>query len=100
MQVKSYQEALHFARCAGEDAANRRMRKARRTTWSDADYSHAVSVIEKMLLDLGFDVVAWAAAAGVPRNEPDELKPARQPPARKPGGRSKKEPVQLSFTFA
>ena len=95
MRVKSYKEALHFARCAGEDAANRRMRKAGRTAWSEADHSHAVSVTEGMLVNLGFDVVAWAAAAGVPRNEPDE------PPVRKKAKRrSKTEPVQLRFTFA
>lgn len=95
MRVKSYTEALPFARDAGLDAAKRRMRKAGRAAMSDCDYDHAIHVMEKMLLDLGFDTRSWIAMAGVPRNEPDESKGSR-----KPKRRSKVAPVQLSFAFA
>ena len=78
MRVKSYKEALLFARCAGEDAANRRMRKAGRKVMSRADYDYAVDVMEKMLMDLGFDVRSWIAMAGVPRNEPEPPKLKRK----------------------
>lgn len=95
MRVKSYSEALPFARDAGLDAAKRRMRKAGRTVMSDTDYDHAIDVMEKMLLDLGFDTRSWIALAGVLRNERDE------PTARrKPKRRAKSAPVQLSFAFA
>ncbi len=95
MRVKSYTEAVRLARCAGEDAANRRMRKSGRKAWSAADYDHAASVTQKILTDLGFDIVGWTAMAGVPRNEPDEPKVARMPKRR-----SKAAPVQLNFAFA
>jgi hypothetical protein len=96
MRVKTYKEAVQLARCAGEDAANRRMRKAGRKAWSEADYDHAVRVTEGFLVDLGFDIRRWAATAGFPRNEPEEPKPVRK---------SKRRsvviaPVQLSFAFA
>ncbi len=94
MRVKSYTEALPFARDAGLDAAKRRMRKAGRKVMSDSDYDHAINVMEKMLLDLGFDTRSWIAMAGVPRNEPDEPKAAK-----KPKRRAKAQPVQLSFAF-
>ena len=95
MRVKSYKEAVRLARCAGEDAANRRMRKAGRKSWSAADHEDAVRVTERILVDLGFDVAGWAAIAGLRRNEPDE------PPARrKTKRRAKQAPVQLSFAFA
>lgn len=95
MRVKSYKEAVRLARCAGEDAANRRMRKAGRKAWSAADHEDAVRVTERILVDLGFDVAGWAAIAGLRRNEPDE------PPARrKTKRRAKQAPVQLSFAFA
>ena len=95
VRVKSYTEALPFARDAGLDAAKRRMRKAGRKVMSDADYDHAVDVMEKMLLDLGFDTRGWIAMAGVPRNEPPEPKLAK-----KSKRRSNAAPVQLSFAFA
>lgn len=95
MRVKSYNEAVRMARSAGEDAANRRMRKAGRKTWTEADHEHAVRVTEGLLTSLGFDVVGWRAMAGVPRNEPEE------PTARKKTKRrSGNKPVQLSFAFA
>ncbi len=98
MRVKNYSEALRFARCAGEDAANRRMRKAGRKVMSLDDYNHAVDVMEKMLFDLGFDTRGWMAMAGVPRNEPPELpKPKATRRSKRP---SKAEPDQFSFGFA
>ena len=95
MRVRTYKEAVSLARCAGEDAANRRMRKAGRKAWSAADYDHAVSVSEGILTDLGFDITGWMAMSGVQRNEPPEAKAIR-----KPKRRSKSAPVQLSFAFA
>ena len=47
MRVKNYSEALLLARCAGEDSAKKRMRKAGRTVMSLDDYNHAVDVMEK-----------------------------------------------------
>ncbi|MEZ5773687.1 MAG: hypothetical protein R3D33_02920 [Hyphomicrobiaceae bacterium] len=93
MRVKTYSEAVRLARSAGEDAANRRMRKAGRAAWSATDHDHAAAVTQRVLTDLGFDVAGWIAIAGVPRNEPEELKPARK---RKP---RRKTPVQLNFGF-
>jgi hypothetical protein len=95
VRVKSYTEAVRWANAAGIDAAKKRMRKAGRTVMSAADRDHAVDVIERILVDLGFDIVGWRALAGVPRNEPDEPKPARRPKRR-----AKEVPVQLSFAFA
>ena len=95
MRVNSYYEALPFARSAGLDAAKRRMRKAGRTAMSKADHDYAIEVMEKMLLDLGFDTRSWIAMAGVPRNEPDETKVAKRSKRR-----SKATPVQLTFAFA
>lgn len=95
MRVKSYKEAVHLARCAGEDAANRRARKAGRKAWSVADHDHAASVTENILSDLGFDVSGWLTTAGLKRNEPEPVKPAR-----KSKRRSKSAPVQLDFSFA
>ena len=94
MRVKSYTEAVRLANAAGIDAAKKRMRKAGRTVMSAADRDHAVDVVERILVDLGFDVVSWLALAGVPRNEPPEPKPAR-----KPRRRAKDAPVQMSFAF-
>ena len=95
MRIKSYSEAVRLARCAGEDAANRRMRKAGRKSWSAADHDHAVRVTEDILVDLGFDVAGWSSTAGLKRNEPDE------PPVRKRSKRRAPQvPVQLSFAFA
>lgn len=94
MRIKTYSEAVRLARCAGEDAANRRMRKAGRKAWSAADHDHAARVTEDILGDLGFDVSGWTALAGVKRNEPE-------PPVRKKSKRrSQQAPVQLSFAFA
>jgi hypothetical protein len=97
VRVKSYKEAVQLARCAGEDAANRRMRKAGRKAWSDTDYAHAVRVTERLLVDLGFDVASWAATAGFPRNEPEEPKKAAKKSKRRPAAAPA---VQLSFAFA
>lgn len=94
MRIKSYNEAVRLARCAGEDAANRRARKAGRKSWSAADHDHAVRVTEGILSDLGFDVVGWSATAGMPRNEPPE-----PPKRRNPKRRNNPAPVQLSFAF-
>ena len=95
MRVKSYTEAVRLARSAGEDAANRRMRKAGRKAWCEADLEHASRVTRTLLADLGFDVEGWTALAGVPRNEP-----APPPKAKKQRRRRVREPVQLSFAFA
>ena len=95
MRVKSYKEAVQLARCAGEDAANKRMRKAGRKTWSAADHDHAARVTQAIITDLGFDIAGWLAMAGVPRNEPPEVKAAK-----KTKRRAKAAPVQLTFAFA
>jgi hypothetical protein len=94
VRVKSYKEAVQFARCAGEDAANRRMRKSGRKAWSSIDHDHAVGVTEKILSNLGFDITGWVAMAGVQRNEPPE------PKSKKPKRRAGPKPIQLSFAFA
>ena len=94
MRVKSYKDAVRLARSAGQDAANRRMRKGSRKAWSAADHDHAAGITEKILTDLGFDIAGWIAMAGVPRNEPNEARVAR-----KPKRRSKASQVQLSFAF-
>jgi ribosomal protein L2 len=52
--VRSYRQALWIARSAGEDAANRRMRKAGRRRWTAADYDHAVTVMNHVLGQLGY----------------------------------------------
>ena len=54
MVVRSYRQALRIARSAGEDAANRRMRKAGRRHWSAADYDCAVEVMNRVLGQLGY----------------------------------------------
>lgn len=95
MRVKTYTDALRIATAAGEDAANRRMRKAGRTAWSLQDHNHGAGVTMDILVTLGFDVPGWIAMAGVPRNEPPEPKAARRSKRR-----SKATPVQLSFAFA
>jgi hypothetical protein len=59
--VRSYSEALRIARAAGADAANRRMRKAGRSRWTKADYNHAVAVMVRFLVQLGYDFVAECA---------------------------------------
>jgi len=56
--VRSYRQALRIARSAGEDAANRRMRKAGRRRWTATDYDHAVSVMNHVLAQLGYDLTA------------------------------------------
>ncbi len=95
MRVKSYKDAVRLARSAGEDAANRRMRKAGRKAWSAADHDHAAQVTERILTDLGFDITRWVATAGLKRNEPD-VPPVRKKSTRRAG----KAPVQLTFAFA
>ena len=95
MRVRSYNEAVRLARSAGEDAANRRARKAGRKAWTAADHDHAASVTKRILIDLGFDISGWIAMAGVPRNEPPSHVRVRKS---KRGVRA--EPVQLNFAFA
>ena len=56
--IRSYREAVRIARSAGEDAANRRMRKANRRGWTAADYDHAVNVMHRVLAQLGYDLAA------------------------------------------
>ena len=58
MVIRSYRQALRIARSAGEDAANRRMRKAGRRRWTAADYDHAVNVMNRVLAQLGYDLAA------------------------------------------
>lgn len=94
MRVKSYTEAVRLARCAGEDAANRRMRKAGGKAWTDADFAHATRVTNQLLTDLGFDIPGWVATAGLPRNEPEE--PVKGKASKR---RRLREPQQLSFAF-
>jgi hypothetical protein len=53
--VRSYGEALRIARAAGEDAANRRMRKAGRARWIEADFDCGVDVMRRVLAQLGYD---------------------------------------------
>lgn len=98
MRVKSYTEAVRLARAAGADAAERRMRKAGRKAWSDADLTHAATVTQGLLADLGFDVEGWIALAGVPRNAP-EPPPKPQRPKGRPRRRRVREPEQLCFAF-
>lgn len=94
MRVKSYKEAVNLARSAGEDAANRRMRKAGRKAWTAEDHTHGARVTQQLLGDLGFDVSGWIATAGVARNEPEVVRPLKK------RRRSKAErPVQLSLAF-
>jgi hypothetical protein len=95
VRIKSYKEAVRLARAAGEDAANRRVRKAGRAAWSEKDRAHAAHVTNTLLADLGFDVEGWVALAGVPRNEPEQ--PVKRKKARR---RRRPEPVQLAFAFA
>lgn len=95
MRIKTYKEAVRLANSAGLDAAKRRMKKSGRTVLSAADFDHAAGVSQKVLTDLGFDVVGWAAMAGVPRNEPEPPKNTRK--SRQSG---KRPPVQLAFAFA
>ncbi len=56
--TRSYNEALRVARSAREDAANRRMRKAGRRCWTEADYDHTVNVMNRVLAQLGYDLSA------------------------------------------
>jgi ferric-dicitrate binding protein FerR (iron transport regulator) len=102
VRVKSCNEAVQLARCAGEDAANRRMRKAGRNAWSETDHAHAHAVreTERVLTDLGFDVTRWAATAGFPRNEPEEPKAKKRFARRSTGRQADTAPTQLSFAFA
>ena len=58
MIVRSYRQALRIARAAGEDAANRRMRKAGRRRWTAADYEHAINVMNRLLEQLGYGLTA------------------------------------------
>ena len=95
MRIKTYNEAVRLATCAGEDAANRRMRKVGRKAWSAADYDHAARVTEDILTDLGFDIAGWTAVAGLKRNEPEEP----QKPKRSKRRSKSQAPVQLSFAF-
>jgi hypothetical protein len=99
VHVKTYKDAVRIARSAGEDAANRRMRKAGRKAWSLSDQEHAASTTEKFLTDLGFDIAGWISMAGVKRNEPQVPGPKKRT---RSGGTKKRapKPVQLAFAFA
>jgi hypothetical protein len=61
--VRSYGQALRIARSAGEDAANRRMRKAGRRRRTVADYDYAVTVMNHVLGQLGYGLAADAQLA-------------------------------------
>ena len=95
MRIRNYTEAVRFANSAGLDAAKRRMRNAGRKVMSATDYNYGVSVTEKFLVDLGYDIPGWIAMAGLPRNEPPPVKAKR-----KPRRATRAEPVQLRFAFA
>jgi hypothetical protein len=56
--VRSYRQAPRIARSAGEDAANRRTRKAGRRGWTAADYDYAVNVMSRVLAQLGYGLPA------------------------------------------
>jgi len=58
MIIRSYRQALRIARSAGEDSANRRMRKAGRRRWTAADYDHAVDVMNHVLGQIGYGLAA------------------------------------------
>jgi hypothetical protein len=58
MIIRSYRQALRMARSAGEDAANRRMRKAGRRRWTAGDYDHAIDVMNEVLGRLGYGPAA------------------------------------------
>ena len=58
MTVRTFKEAMRYARLAGEDAANRRMRKAGRRKWSAADHRHAAGVMTGLLEQLGYGLIA------------------------------------------
>jgi len=58
MIIRSYRQALRVARSAGEDAANRRMRKAGRRGWTAVDYDYAVNVMNRVLGQLGYGLAA------------------------------------------
>jgi hypothetical protein len=94
VRIKSYTEAVRIANAAGIDAAKKRMRKAGRKVMSADDRNHGVDVVERILVDLGFDVPGWIATAGVVRNMPDE-----KPKAARRKRADKQAPVQLSFAF-
>lgn len=102
MRLKSYEQAVQVANAAGMDAANKRMRKAGRKVWTEADYAHAVAVSQKFLTDLGYDIYGWMAMAGVPRNEPEAppTPKGKRKSRPKSSRRSGHAPVQLSFSFA
>jgi hypothetical protein len=100
VRVKSYKQAVQLARCAGEDAANRRMRKAGRKAWSEADHDHAVRVTEDFLVKLGFDIPGWIATAGFPRNEPEDTVFTGKPATKAKRRAAPVLPIQLSFAFA
>jgi hypothetical protein len=61
--VRSYREALRIARSAGEDAANRRMRRSGRRQWSAGDYDLAVDVLNRVLEQLGYGSPEMRCAA-------------------------------------
>lgn len=100
MRINSYNEAVRLARSAGEDAANRRMRKAGRKAWSASDFDHAASVTNAVLSDLGFEIDGWINLAGLLRNEPAEPAPQKRPAKRRRARKPTPAPVQLSFAFA
>ena len=54
MRITSWKVALKLARCAGEDAANRRMRRAGRKIWAADDYTFAARTMSCILEQLGY----------------------------------------------
>lgn len=48
MKTYTKKELYRLAMAAGQDAANRRMKKEGRTEWSDEDYAEAVQVFNKI----------------------------------------------------
>lgn len=55
-----------LAHCAGEDAANRQMRKAARTRWSDEDWNTFVTTTNRLLMDVPLE---QGGLQGIPEDE-------------------------------
>ena len=65
MVIRGFRDAVRFASVAGEDAANKRMRKAGRRKWSAADFDHAVAIAQRFLADLGYGSIFETGSADV-----------------------------------
>lgn len=57
-KIENYRDAVRLANAAGMDAANARMRKDGRTTWTQDDFDHGVAVTNRMLRQLGYKTAA------------------------------------------